>query len=103
MRTAACGHGRRTGPGLRTTLHGDRHKEQPVGWRPGSVPDPRPQERVHRHNVEHLTDLVGVAPVEQILDALVLKMVDNLMDAFGVMDQPIAEQVIAVPKIVASS
>ena len=37
--------------------------------------------------------------VLQILDAPVAQMVDKLTDAFRVMDQPIAEQVIAVPKI----
>ena len=70
---------------------------------PRSVPNPRPQERVQRHNVEHLTDLVRVAPMVQILDAPVPRMVYNPMDAFRVTDQPIAEQVFAVPKIVDSS
>ena len=78
-------------------------EEEPAGLRPGSVPDPRPQERVQRHAVEHLTDLVRVAPMVQILGAPAPQMMDNPMDAFRVMDQPIAEQVIAVPKIVASS
>ena len=62
-----------------------------------------PQERVQRYTVEHLTDLVRVAPMVQILDAPVPQMVDNPTDAFRVMDQPIAEQVIAAPKFVASS
>ena len=37
------------------------------GVRPGPVLDPRPQERVQRHTVEHIVDL---APTVQIVDAL---------------------------------
>ena len=54
------------------------------------------QERVQRHAVEHLADL---APLVQILDAPVPQMVDNVMYAFRLLDRPIAEQVIEVPKI----
>ena len=38
--------------------------------RPGSVTDPRPQERVLRHTVEHIVDFVHSAPTVEILDAL---------------------------------
>ena len=43
------------------------------------------------------------SPGAVALPAPVPQMMDNPMNAFRVMDQPIAEQVIAVPKIVASS
>ena len=74
-------------------------EEEPGGWRPGSVPDPRPQERVQRHNVEHLTDLVRVAPMVQILDAPVPQTVDNLMDAFRVMDQRLPSRLSQCPRL----
>ena len=80
-----------------TTLHGDRRKEaelfqlfeeEPDGLRPEAFAEPRPQERVQRHVMEHLTDLVRVAPMVQILDAPVPQM-----DAFRLLDPPVAEQV----------
>ena len=77
-------------------------RKSPAGCGQGRY-HPRPQERVQRHIVEHLTDVMRVAPMVQILDAPVPQMVDNETDGFRVMDRPIAEQVIAVPKIVASS
>ena len=43
--------------------------EEPGGLRPEALVEPRPQERVLRHVVEHITDLVRVAPMVQILDA----------------------------------
>ena len=54
------------------------------------------QERVQRHAVEHLADL---APLVQILDAPVPQLVNNVLYAFRLLDRPIAEQVIEVPKI----
>ena len=51
----------------------------------------RPQERVLRHVVEDL----GMV---QILDSPVPQMVDYVMYAFRLLDRPIAEQVIEVPK-----
>ena len=46
------------------------YDEEPGGRRPASLAEPpRPQERVQRHTVEHITDLVRVAPMVQILDA----------------------------------
>ena len=47
----------------------------------------------------HVAEQVLYAPVVQILDALVPQMVDNLVDTFRLLDRPIAEQVIDVPKI----
>ena len=38
-----------------------------VGLWPGVLVEPRPQERVQRHTVEHIFDLVRVAPMVQIL------------------------------------
>ena len=52
-----------------------------------------------RHTAEHMKNV----PYVQILDALVPHMVDNVMDATRRLDRPIAEQVIAVPKISCSS
>ena len=48
--------------------------------RPGVLAEPRPQERVQRHTVEHTVDLVRVAPMVQILDAPVLQAVEQLPD-----------------------
>ena len=45
------------------------YEEEPGGGRPEAFVEPRPQERVQRHTVEHITDLVRVAPMVQILDA----------------------------------
>ena len=52
-----------------------------------------------RHTVEHIIDV----PYVRILDARAPQMVDNVMDALLRLDRPIAEQVIAVPKISCSS
>ena len=49
--------------------------------------------------MDHIIDV----PHVQILDALVPQMVDNVTDAFRLLDRPIAEQVIAVRKISCSS
>ena len=49
-------------------------EEEPGGGRPEAFVEPRPQERVQRHVVEHITDLVCVAPMVQILDAPVPQM-----------------------------
>ena len=54
------------------------------------------QERVQRHATEHLADL---APLVQILDALVPQMGGDVTDTLRILDFPIAEQVIEVPKI----
>ena len=99
-RSTALGHRRRTGPGLRTMLHADRRKEQPGGhssssclrrspaWGPEAFTEHRPQERVQRHTVERLADLVRIAPMVPILDAPVPQMVDNVHDGFSTSGQP---------------
>ena len=71
------------------------------GARPGSVTDPRPQERVQRHTVEHIVDFVRVAPSVQFLDAPVPQVVEQLPDIMHFFDTltPDPEQVIEVPKI----
>ena len=53
--------------------------------------------RVQRHTVEHIVDIVRVAPMVQILDALVPHMVEQLQDVLQFFAD--AEQVIDVPKI----
>ena len=75
--------------------------EEPGGGRPEALVEPRPQARVQRHTVEHVTDLVRVAPMVQILDAPVPQTGDQLPDIlsfFGAF-MPDTEQVIDVPKI----
>ena len=49
-----------------------------------------------RHVVEDLGEL---APLVQILDLLVPQTVDYVTDALRMLDRPMAEQVIEVPKI----
>ena len=46
--------------------------EDTAGVRPRVLAEPRPQERVQRHTMEHIVDFVRFAPTVQILDALVL-------------------------------
>ena len=72
-----------------------------AGLRPGVLAEPRPQERVPRHTVEHITDLVRVAPMVQILDAPVPQTVEQLPDILRFFDtlMPDPEQVIEVPQI----
>ena len=76
-------------------------EEEPGGGRPEAFVEPRPQERVQRHTVEHITDLVRVAPMVQILDAPVPQTGEQLRDIlsfFGAL-MPDPEQAIEVPKI----
>ena len=72
-----------------------------AGLLPWVLAEPRPQERVQRHSVEHIVDLVRVAPMVQILDAPVPQMVEQLPDILRFFDMliPDPEQVIEVPKI----
>ena len=78
------------------------YEEEPGGRRPASLAEPpRPQERVQRHTVEHITDLVRVAPMVQILDAPVPQtgvQLPDILSFFGALI-PDTEQVIEVPKI----
>ena len=72
-------------------------EEEPGGSRPAPLSENAGwQDRVQRHCVEHLAD---VCPFVQILDAPVLQTVDCVMDALRILDLPMAEQVIEVPKI----
>ena len=68
---------------------------------PESVTDPRPQEQVQRHTVEHIVNSVRFAPMVRILDAPVPQMVEQLPDIMRFFDtlMPVPEQVIDVPKI----
>ena len=100
--------------GARVELHGDDpehptpqpelfslYDEEPGGGRPEAFVEPRPQERVQRHTVEHSTDLVRVAPMVQILDALVPQtgeQLPHILSFFGAL-MPDTDQVIEVPKI----
>ena len=68
----------------------------PPKMRPALLVEVQPQGRVGRHFAEHLAEL---APLVQILDAPVPQVVDNVMDAFKFLDQPMTEQVIEVPRI----
>ena len=68
----------------------------PPGMRPARLVGVQPQGHVKRHFAEHLAEL---APLVQILDAPVPQLVDNVMDAFRFLDQPMTEQVIEVPRI----
>ena len=75
--------------------------EGTTGLRPGVLAEPRPQERVQRHTMEHIADLVCCAPMVQILDAPVPQTVEQLPDVlqfFGTLTTD-PEQVIEVPKI----
>ena len=77
------------------------YEEEPGGGRPEAFVEPRPQARVQQHVVEHITDLVRVVPMVQILDAPVPQTGDQLPDIlsfFGAL-MPDTEQVIEVPKI----
>ena len=77
------------------------YDEEPGGGRPEAFAEPRPQARVQRHTMEHITDLMRVAPMVQILDAPVPQTGDQLPDIlsfFGAL-LPDPEQVIEVPKL----
>ena len=80
------------------------YDEEDAEWgaRQGSVTDPRPQERVQRHTMEHTVDFVWCSPMVQILDALVPQMVEQLPDVLRFFDAliPVPEQIIEVPKII---
>ena len=75
--------------------------EDTAGVRPGVLAEPRPQERVQRHTIEHIVDLVRVAPMVQILDALVPQTLEQLPGVLQFFDTltTVPEQVLEVPKI----
>ena len=71
--------------------------EDTAGLRPGPVLDPRPQERVLQHTVEHED---AICLFVQILDALVPQLGEQLVHFFRSLDTQLpVEQVIHVPKI----
>ena len=77
-------------------------EEDTTGVRPGVLAEPRPQERVQRHTMEHIVDFVCFAPMVQILDPPVPQTVDKLHDVLWFFDRlsTVPEQVIEVPKII---
>ena len=97
-----------------TELHGDWGPGQqgkrwssscstktPWGVRPRVLAEPRPQERVQRHTLEHIVDFVCCSLMVQILDAPVPQMVEQLPDVLRFFDRlaTVREQAIEVPKI----
>ena len=89
----------RVGGEVRIEPHGEV-PEAPLpqgGSRPPSLGVPRgPQVGLERHFLEHMAD---ICPFVQILDAPVPQTVDNVTDALRILDLPMAEQVIEVPRI----
>ena len=75
--------------------------EDTAGVRPGVLAEPRPQERVQRHTMEHIVDFVCFPPMVQILDAPVPQTVEQLQDVLQFFDRlsTVPEPVIEVPKI----
>ena len=73
--------------------------EDTAGVRPGVLAEPRPQERVQRHTLEHIVDLVCCSPMVQILDAPVPQIVEQLPDVLQFFDTLTTDpvQVIEVP------
>ena len=72
-------------------------EEEPGGGRPAPQSEVAGRQgKVERHVVEDLGEL---APFVQILDLPVPQMVDYVADALRILDLPMAEQVIEVPKI----
>ena len=114
-RTTAHGHRRRTGPRLRTKLHGDRRKEQPGGLSSSSCLRKSPADCGPRLSLSFgrrsgfSGTLWSTSPTSCALlpwcrfSSTCAAEVDNLMDIFRLLDRPMAEQVVAVPKISCSS
>ena len=75
--------------------------EDTAGLRPGFLAEPRPQERVQRHTMEHIVDFVCCPPMVQILDDPVPQTVEQLQDMLQFFDRlsAVPEPVIEVPKI----
>ena len=75
--------------------------EDTAGVRPEVLAEPRPQERVQRHTMEHIVDFVCCAPMVQILDAPVPQTVEQLQDVLQFIDRltTVPEPVIEVPMI----
>ena len=76
------------------------YDEEPGGSRPDRIPTlSGPQERVQRHTVDQIVDVVPGLPT---LDTPVPLMVEQLVDVLWFVDAlvPVSEQVIEVPKII---
>ena len=72
-------------------------EEEPGGGLPAPLSEVAGrQDMAVRHVMD---DLGSVCPFVQILDLLVPQTVDNVTDALRILDRPMAEQVIDVPKI----
>ena len=72
-------------------------KEEPGGGRPAPLPEVAGRQVcLERHVME---DLGSVCPFAQILDLLVPQTASYVEDALRILDRPMAEQVIEVPKI----
>ena len=72
-------------------------EEEPGGGLPAPLSEVAGrQEKVERHFLEHLAEF---APMVQILDAPVPQMGGDVTDTLRILDFPIAELVIEVPKI----
>ena len=67
-------------------------EEELGGTRPDRLSDVRPQERVQRHTVEHLTDLVRFAPKVQVLDAPAPLVVEQLADVLALVEKKEREE-----------
>ena len=67
-------------------------EEELGGTRPDRLSDVRPKERVQRHTVEHLTDLVRFAPMVQVLDALAPLVVEQLVDVLALVEEKEREE-----------
>ena len=67
-----------------------------VARRPLPLVEVRPSARAQRHIMEDLGEL---APLVQILDLPVPRTVDSVTDVLRLLDRPLVEQVISVPKI----
>ena len=67
-------------------------EEELGGTRPDRLSDVRPQERVQRHTVEHLTDLVRSAPKVQVLDAPAPLVVEQLADVLALVEKKEREE-----------
>ena len=67
-----------------------------VARRPFPLVEVRPSARAQRHTMEDLGEL---APLVQILDLPVPRTVDSVTDVLRLLDRPLVEQVISVPKI----
>ena len=70
------------------------------GGRPPSL-EPRPQERVQRHTMEHIVDFVCCAPLVHTLDAPVPQTVEQLPDVLQFFDRlsTVPERVLEVHQI----